>query len=467
MGFVYLAHHVDAPNEHVAIKRLHALADVADRERLRRESVTMARLDHANILRVIDIVDDDGDIALVLPFAVGGSLAGRLAKLGPLPPHEVAATISAIADALEDAHAHGILHRDVKPSNILFDADDRPLLSDFGIARNGAQTNLTRTDLALGTAAYLAPEVADGAGPSSAADIYGLGVVAYEALTGNPPFRSSTPLGVLRAADHGAYTPLDRHRFGTLAGVVERAFDRRPERRWESAAAFAAALRCDVEAEPQPPAPVAESDALIDGTTSFRRKTRASDLVDAPPVTRSHRRLVMLSALTIAVVAAVAGLALRTGQPHRLRALPVPNLPICAAQTNAQCVQSYARTSAGVKVDFATGDRAEYRFGRTTDAIRVANFFCGERATPAIYRPEDGMVFYLSNWPDPTSDEPSEVSVDATGILGGAVSVGDTDRDGCADLAIDVGSTRTWFLPSVQTGRLQRGELAVSNRSAT
>jgi serine/threonine-protein kinase len=458
MGVVYLAHHEDRPLEPVAVKRVHALSGEQERARLRREASTLARLDHLdhpNIVRVLEVIDDGDDLALVLTYAEGGTLAGRRADHGPLSPDDAVAVLAPVADALADAHRHGVLHRDVKPSNILFTADGRPLLADFGIARNAAHTNLTRTDLAIGTAAYLDPEVADGAEPNPASDIYGLGVVAYEALTGEPPFRATSPLGVLRAADRGDHPPLPAS-LGPVAAVVTRAMARRPEQRWPSADLFAAALRGEV-----PP-----DEGLDDATTTFRRRIGSAVLDDAPPVRRPWRRRVLAALVGVAVVAAVGGVAMGRSRPHRLRTLPVPALPVCSAQTDAQCVARFVRTATGVQVDFASGERAEFRLGRSGDAIRVANFFCGERATAALYRPDDGVVYYLSNWPDPKSDETSEVSVDATGLTGAAASVGDVDDDGCADLALDVAGTRTWFRPADQTGRLERGELVVSSRSA-
>ena len=467
MGFVYLAHRIDDPTLQVAIKRVHTLASADDRERLRREAITMRRLDHPNIIRVLEVIDggeesDNGDLALVMPYASGGTLAHRLAEHGAVRAHEVVEILSVIADALAHAHRHDIVHRDVKPSNILFDAEGHALLADFGIARNAAQTNLTRTDLAIGTAAYLDPEVADGAEPSPFSDQYSLGVVAYEALTGRPPYSANTPLGVLRAADKAIFEPLDRTVFGVLAVTIERAFARQPDERFLTIEAYAAALNGSpfVESESGP------IPQHLDETTTFRRRARPASLDAAPPVSRSRRRSLLLGSAATVIALAVGGLGFQRTRQHSLRALPVPALPKCSPQTNAQCVGTYVRTTTGIKVNFAAGDSAEFRFGRSSDAIRVANFFCGERATAALYQPDDGIVYYLSNWPDPASDERSEVSFDATGITGGKVSVGDTDHDGCADLAVDSGRTRTWFLPSTQTKRLQLGNLKVTSMVA-
>ena len=136
MGSVYLARRSDAPDDWVAIKRVPSLGTEDDRSRLRREAETMASLSHPNIIRVLDVVDDADSIALVMPYAEGGTLADRIKTHRGMAPDDVRHFVAPIADALAAAHAQGVLHRDVKPSNILFTAQGEPLLADFGIARN-------------------------------------------------------------------------------------------------------------------------------------------------------------------------------------------------------------------------------------------------------------------------------------------------------------------------------------------
>lgn len=467
MASVYLARSQGGIDRPVAIKRVHTLAGEEDRERLRREARVMATLDHPNIMRVLDVIPDGDGVALVLPFAPNGSLAQLLTTRGTLSPTDFAAILNPIADALSSAHRHGVVHRDVKPSNILFTSDNMALLADFGVATQSAHTNLTRTDLAIGTAGYLDPEVADGAAPGPQSDIYSLGVVAYEALSGRPPFLGSTPLAVLRASDRGDAAPLLSGN-SAIDEVVHRAFNRQSDYRWASATDFAEAFRQAIadpnasfstdplyeapSAAPLFEAPVAE--VPLDGTTTFRRRTRTAVLDAAVPVDRKRSRWALPGIIAAVVSIVGGGVAFRSAQDPALKRLPIQALPTCAAETNAQCVTKTARTPVGVTVSFASGTSYEYQIGRSNDALRVANYFCGERATLALYEPSTGKIFYFSNWPDPRSNEPTEALVDETGIRNAQVSIGDRNDDKCADIALDVENKRTWFLPKAQPARL-------------
>lgn len=480
MASVYLATSSELPVRKVAIKRVHILADAADHERLRREAVTMSELNHPNAMPILEVIADGDGIALVLPYAANGSLAQRLAAKGSLPADEAVAVLSPIAEALGAAHERGILHRDVKPSNILFTGNDVALLADFGISTNPAHTNLTRTDMAMGTAGYLDPDLADGHAPSVQSDLYALGVVAYESIAGRPPFSGTTPLAVLRAADRGEFTPLDSGN-PALDEAIHKAFARDRSQRWASVREFGDAIN---EAVPDsyrpvpaltrsaaftsPPgialtkAPIGASPNTIDGTATFRRRTKQSTLDAAAPTKAQNNRWKIGGG--VAVLAAVVGtlVAVSSNRDSGLAQLPVPELPTCSAATNAQCVEKTVRTASGVKVSFANGVSTEYRVGESTDAIRVANFFCGERATLSLYQPRTGRVFYLVNWPDPNSNEVSEALVDETGIVSAQVSVGDRNGDGCADLALDHDGIRTWVIPKVQTKRLGPVELKMT-----
>jgi serine/threonine protein kinase len=473
MASVYLGTSTQPPVRSVAIKRVHVLAGEADHERLRREAVTMSELNHPNAMPILEVIADGDGLALVLPYAANGSLAQRLAAKGSLQPVEVVNVIGPIADALDAAHQAGILHRDVKPSNILFTGTDVPLLADFGIATNPAHTNLTRTDVAIGTAGYLDPDLADGHEPSPKSDLYALGVVAYEILAGRPPFTGPTPLAVVRAADRGAPEQLDSG-VAALDAAIHRAIARDRADRFNHVREFAAAIREAVpEAEPQTavltrsaasnppglvltkPSPATNAASPVDGTTTFRRRTQQSAIDEATP-TRPQRKGWKVGGAAVAVTGALGAtlFGISASRDSGFAKLPVPELPKCAAETNAQCVEKTVRTATGVKVTFANGTSANYRVGKSTDALRVANFFCGERATLSIYQPQTGRIFYLSNWPDPTSNETSGAYFDDTEIVSAQVSVGDRNDDGCADIALDKDGVRTWVIPKVQKGRL-------------
>lgn len=197
MGTVWLAHDRLLDTD-VAIKEIIVDTrgtDATDSEATARrhreimwEGRNIARLaDHPHAVSVLDIVTEGGVPWLVMEYLRVRSLADALRLGGPLPPDRVAALGAQIADALAAAHDAGVLHRDVKPGNILLDVDDRAHISDFGISRTATQPD-TDADLILGTPAYIAPEVARGADPDTASDVYSLGATLYAALEGAPPF---------------------------------------------------------------------------------------------------------------------------------------------------------------------------------------------------------------------------------------------------------------------------------------
>ena len=443
----------DAPNDRsrdVAVKRLAVPESAADRERLAREAEVLAKLDHANVIRVREVVPDGPGIALILDLADGGTLADRLRESGPLAPEALRALLAPVADAIDAAHAVGLVHRDVKPANVFIAADGRALLGDFGIAHDAGRTQMTRTDMAIGTAAYLDPEVLNGAEPGPASDQYALGVTMYEALTGRTPFSGAVPMAVLRAAELGAFEPLDRQQVSPqLAAIVEQSFARHPDDRFASVGEVAAALR-------NPEGFATGDETTASSTIAFRRATSAGTLADAPAVRSPKRRIIAgTAAAAVLVASAIGGVFLRDRAADQLSDPVAMALPACSAETQPQCVRSFLRTSTGVEVTFADDHVATYRVGERDDALRVSNWLCGERATLALYRPRTGTIYYFSSWPDSRSDESTMVAADRTGIASATVLLpSDRDGNGCADLALQTASARTWFLPSVQSARL-------------
>jgi serine/threonine-protein kinase len=168
--------------------------------RFRREAETIARLQHPNILQVYDVGEYDGRPFVALEFVGGGSLAEKLGGK-PQPPREAAEVVETLARALHHAHERGVIHRDLKPGNILLTEDGTLKVSDFGLAKSLlAAGRLTRTGTVLGTPCYMAPEQATGRGHEvgPAADVYGLGAILYQALTGRPPFYADSEMETLR-----------------------------------------------------------------------------------------------------------------------------------------------------------------------------------------------------------------------------------------------------------------------------
>ncbi|MDI5972034.1 serine/threonine-protein kinase [Streptomyces sp. SL13] len=201
MGEVWMA--VDERlNRPVAVKLLteSAMGDDRSAARFRREARTAARLNHPRIVTVYDFGVSDGRCFLAMELVNGSSLAHELRRRGPLGPSRVAALAAQTAEGLAEAHRLGVVHRDVKPSNLLLDEDGMVKVADFGVARcPGAETTTytTGTGLITGTSLYLAPEAALGGTAGAAADVYALGCALYELLTGKPPFTGEHPVAVL------------------------------------------------------------------------------------------------------------------------------------------------------------------------------------------------------------------------------------------------------------------------------
>ncbi len=201
MGVVYKARHLRL-NREVAVKMMltGAHAGLEARERFLREAGAAAALRHPNIVQVYDMGDKDGQPYFTMEFVEGGNLARKLAGI-PQPPRQAAELLATLAEAVEAAHRSGIVHRDLKPSNVLLTAAGTPKIGDFGLARRmEGESGLTWTGVAIGTPSYMAPEQAEARpfawGP--AVDVYSLGAILYELLTGRTPFRAETAAETVR-----------------------------------------------------------------------------------------------------------------------------------------------------------------------------------------------------------------------------------------------------------------------------
>lgn len=178
------------------------------RRRALREARIAARLHHPNAIVVFDVAEHDADPCLVMEYMAASSLSATLASRGSLPASEVAAIGSQIASALAAAHASGIVHRDVKPGNILINGDGVAKITDFGIAKAVGDVTVTQTGMFAGTPAYLAPEVARGQDPTSASDVFSFGATLYDAVEGGPPFpERQNQLALLRLVAEGKVQP--------------------------------------------------------------------------------------------------------------------------------------------------------------------------------------------------------------------------------------------------------------------
>ena len=259
MALVYLARELglDRP---VAIKVLHSdlARDEANRIRFLREARTVAQLTHPNIVPIFTVGEFDGFVFFAMAYVTGETLAQRVTSRGPLDPHTAGRVLCDIGEALDYAHARGVVHRDVKPDNILIDAaSGRALLSDFGIAHASPPKTSSRQlgrpsaprGLVVGTAAFMSPEQASGDLVDARSDIYSLGVVAYYALSGRLPFQASTDLGFLAqhisdpAPKIATVVPLVPPRF---AQIVDRCLSKEPWARYPDAAALVRAVAAAV-----------------------------------------------------------------------------------------------------------------------------------------------------------------------------------------------------------------------------
>ncbi len=248
MATVYYAYDPNFERE-VAIKVLprEFLHDPQFRERFNREAKTIALIEHPAIVPVYDFGEEDGQPYIVMRYMAGGSLSDKL-KNGPLPVAQVIQMLSVLAPALDAAHAKGIIHRDLKPGNILFDQYANPYISDFGIARmtNAANATLTGTAV-VGTPAYMSPEQIQGnKALDGRSDIYALGVILFQMLTGETPYRADTPASMMMAhllepvpQIHTANSNLP----SAYDVVVDQAMAKDPTQRFSTAAEMATMLQ--------------------------------------------------------------------------------------------------------------------------------------------------------------------------------------------------------------------------------
>ena len=376
MGSVWLA--VDETlGREVAIKGAGHLPgeSATDEARALREARSSAALNHPNVVALYDAVPDDGRVWLVMEYVEGQTLSELMRAEGPLDPGRVAAIGAQVADGLVVAHERGTVHRDIKPGNILVTADGKAKISDFGIARTLGEDTLTDSGMVTGTPSYFAPELARGAQPTTASDVWALGGTLYAAVEGRPPYREqSNALALLATiADQAPPAP---ERAGPLTEPIRRMMDPDPGSRWSMAdaahalhqrvpAAEVATLRESDEVSPVP-APASETSP----------PAPASEPAPAPqqrPTRRSRSGLV-LALLLVLLLAGAGGIYLvarddgsttadpqvrPTGSGHRSP----------SATTTVTATSTAAATETATTSPSASGAPAGSRSGNPVDFV--------------------------------------------------------------------------------------------------
>ncbi len=317
MGIVYKAcdPHLDRT---VAIKTLRLDLGLAPehqedlRRRFHREAMAAGRLNHPNIVAIHDVLGVEGTPYIVMEYVEGQTLAQLLAAGGPLPPPQAVELVLQACRALEYAHARGVVHRDVKPANILVARGGEVKVSDFGIARI-AGTKMTQTGTMLGSPSYMSPEQVRGVEVDGRSDLFSLGVVLYEALAGADPFTGESPSTVLYKIVHEEPAALPERNGAVpaaLDAVVQRALAKDPERRFPTAGAFADALSRALE--------------HVTGVAATQQQGCRQTVMRAPSAGRRYRRPIWAGAGFLAAV--LVGVALLWGRPSET-GKPAPQAP--------------------------------------------------------------------------------------------------------------------------------------------
>ncbi len=372
MAEVYLGHD-ELLDRTVAIKVLipERAFDASFVERFRREAKAAAGLNHQNIVGVHDFGEDDGQYFMVMEYVDGPTLRDVIRSDGPLGPERATTIAAAIAAALAAAHAKGIIHRDVKPANVLIaSATGTVKVADFGIARaaDGLQDGLTMPGAVMGTATYLSPEQAQGLPLDARSDIYSLGMVLYEMLAGTAPFKGETPVAVAYKQLHEvppAPSALNPAVTPALDALVARTLSKDPDQRPATATEMRSELLA-IDEVPVASGPGADATAVDMPTAGEATQVAAPTSIITPPprppdagppprqatsdAVYRRRRAILLGVLAVVVGAFLLVLCTRDGGGGPTPVPSVVGLSIADAST--------ALDKAGLKPDVVVEDRA-------------------------------------------------------------------------------------------------------------
>ena len=356
MALVYRA--IDRRTGHsVAVKILRPEfnQDAEFSSRFEREAMAASKMSHHNIVNLLDVGQDDNMRYLVMEYVKGRTLKEVIRQKGALPPTVAAQIGIRILSALQHAHKNGIIHRDIKPQNILVHSDGLIKVADFGIARVAGSNTISTDDSVMGSVHYFSPEQAKGEPVTAASDLYSVGVVLYEMLTGKPPFDGETPVAVAMQHIGSKPTPISELNPAVppaMERVVEKAMEKRPERRYQSALEMAQDLQRALQ-EPDgtwlgrlPDQPVS-SQPQQTGTTDRTRAIHTRKWL--------WTRIGLIAMLALVIGGMAFGALIIYDQ-----VVNTTEAPYCLDETEADALRMIAR--AGLKYDIS----------RTSDAVKAA-----------------------------------------------------------------------------------------------
>ncbi|CAN5909346.1 hypothetical protein BH23ACT2_BH23ACT2_28860 [soil metagenome] len=406
----------------VAIKRLGGRRDEHAHHALRQEAVLLATLDHPHVVRVLDVVDDPPGVAVVLPLLAGGSLRQLLDERGTLTAGEVVAVLGPVADATTSLHRRGIVHGDLKPENILLTGDGVPMLADVGVARLvGHRAPGVRV---AGTPGYLDPAVLTDACVEPTADVYALGVVAYEALTGRRPHRGD-PAEVMAAASAEVHRAL-----ATWPGVapdvadpVESALAATPGARPASPDELLDRLRAVVDPdEVRLPGPAVAGLGLRcddEGrTVRFGTEPPPPPLASSPTRWWGRRAVPVIGLLGVIGFWATVGMSARPIPSPPVRTSPGAAAESCPTVTPSEasatvhgvdtdadgCLEPVRWDGWRLTIGTAGGERT-YRIGGPGDRLLFGDWNGDGAQTPALHRRGAGQVLYVDRYPGEVGEQ--------------------------------------------------------------
>jgi serine/threonine protein kinase len=420
MGIVYLASDSTLSRK-VALKLLSPALAIDDfRSRFVAEARSAAALDHPHVLPVYEAGEYDGQLYLAMRYVPGFDLGTLIAREGALTLARTTLFLDQIAAALDAAHASGLVHRDVKPPNVLIAPGEHAYLADFGLARPTTPytSGLTRAGQLVGSMDYLAPELIAGASASASSDIYALGCLVVECLTGAPPFRRDTELATLYAQVHDPVPQLGTLRPGPSLGldaVVQRVLAKRPEDRHKSASEFAAAVASATSELATANVPAVAS---IRGDTGGGQSRARDSTVQIASTRRGHVRRLVLTSLASLLLFGSAAAALVANDLNRRVAsqtTPAPTMLQSAEPTISPTPSAAATPKAptliaeelilplgelpftGYVVDI---DRAWGRNGwvRQFRSVALAPKFPYDSVTIEIWPSADAAREYVDKW---------------------------------------------------------------------